>query len=105
VWPAKSQDIPDEDPRFLVAYLPLEFAAEGKIEQDRKASEDLTKYGDRPRRFRNGLGLAIPEKKQIEALRRTIRYLLAIDRVEAKKQQLRLTKDQLDQLKERKRTE
>jgi hypothetical protein len=30
---------------------------------------------------------------------------LAIDRVEAKKQQLRLTKDQLDQLRERKRTE
>jgi hypothetical protein len=30
VWPAKSQDIPHEDPRFLVAYLPLEFAAEDK---------------------------------------------------------------------------
>lgn len=105
VWPAKSQDIPDEDPRFLVAYLPLEFAADGKPEQERQAKECLTKYGDRPRRFRNGLGLAIPEKKQIEALRRAVRYLLAIDRVEAKKQQLRLTKDQLDQLRERKRTE
>ncbi|OPY63949.1 MAG: hypothetical protein A4E57_03692 [Syntrophorhabdaceae bacterium PtaU1.Bin034] len=105
VWPAKSQDIPDEDPRFLTAYLPLEFAADGKSEQDRQAKEYLTKYGDRPRRFRNGLGLAIPEKKQIEALRRAVRYLLAIDRVEAKKQQLRLSKDQLDQLRERKRTE
>jgi hypothetical protein len=105
VWPPKSQDIPDEDPRFLVAYLPLEFASESKTEQERQAREYLTKYGDRPRRFRNGLGLAIPEKKQIEALRRAVRYLLAIDRVENKKQQLRLTKDQLDQLKERKRTE
>lgn len=105
VWPAKSQDIPDEDPRFLVAYLPLEFAAEGKSDQERQAKDYLTKYGDRPRRFRNGLGLAIPEKKQIEALRRAVRFLLAIDRVEAKKQQLRLTKDQLDQLRERKRTE
>lgn len=105
VWPAKSQDIPDEDPRFLVAYLPLEFAAEGRSEQERKALEYLSKYGDRPRRFRNGLGLAIPDKKQIEALRRAVRYLLAIDRVEAKKQQLRLTKDQLEQLRERKRTE
>lgn len=105
VWPAKSQDISDEDPRLLVAYLPLEFAAEGKTEQERQAREYLTKYGDRPRRFRNGLGLAIPERKQIEALRRAVRYLLAIDRVEAKKQQLRLTKDQLDQLRERKRTE
>lgn len=105
VWPAKSQEIPDEDPRFLVAYLPLEFAAESKAEQERRGKEYLAKYGDRPRRFRNGLGLAIPEKKQIEALRRAVRYLLAIERVEAKKQQLRLTKEQLDQLKERKRTE
>jgi len=105
VWPGKSQDIPDEDPRFLVAYLPLEFAGESKAEQERQAKELLSKYGDRPRRFRNGLGLAIPDKKQIEALRRAVRYLLAIERVDAKKQQLRLTKDQLDQLKERKRTE
>ena len=105
VWPGKSQEIPDEDPRFLVAYLPLEFAAEGKAEQERLAKEYLSKYGDRPRRYRNGLGLAIPDKKQIEALRRAVRYLLAIERVEAKKQQLRLTKDQLDQLKERRRTE
>lgn len=105
VWPAKSQDIPDEEPRFLVAYLPLEFAGESTGDQERQAKEFLSKYGDRPRRFRNGLGLAIPDKKQIEALRRAVRYLLAIERVEAKKQQLRLTKDQLDQLKERKRTE
>jgi len=105
VWPEKSQDIPDEDPRFLVAYLPLEFAGESKEEQERQAKEYLTKYGDRPRRFRNGVGLAIPDKKHIEALRRAVRYLLAIERVEAKKLQHRLTKDQLEQLKERKRTE
>jgi len=105
IWPAKSLDIPDEDPRFLVGYLPLEFAGESKSEQERHAKELLSKYGDKPRRYRNGVGLAIPDKKQIEALRRAIRYLLAIERVEAKKQQLRLTKDQLDQLKERKRTE
>ncbi|HXG33905.1 MAG TPA: hypothetical protein VNJ11_11105 [Bryobacteraceae bacterium] len=34
-----------------------------------------------------------------------MRYLLAIERVEGRKQQLRLTKEQLDQLRERKRTE
>ena len=105
VWPENSHIIPDEDPRFLVAYLPLEFASEGPSQQERHAKEYLSTYGDRPRRFRNGLGLAVPEKKQLEALRRAVRYLIAIDRVEAKKQHLRLTKDQLDQLKERKRTE
>lgn len=105
VWPEKSQDIPDGEPRFLVAYLPLEFAGETPAEQERLAKGYLSKYGDRPRRYRNGLGLAIPDKKQIEGLRRAVRYLLAIERVDAKKQQLRLTKDQLDQLRERKRTE
>jgi len=105
VWPERSQDIPDGEPCFLVAYLPLEFAGESMAEQERLAKGLLLNYGDRPRRFRNGLALAIPDRKQIEALRRAVRYLLAIERVEAKKQQLRLTRDQLDQLKERKRTE
>lgn len=105
VWPVKTQDIPDEEPTFLVGYLPLEFAAENKTEQERIAKEFFAKYGDRPRKYRNGIGLAIPEKKQIEALRRAVRYLLAIERVESKKQQLRLSKDQLDQLRERRRTE
>ncbi|MBN2381437.1 ATP-binding protein [bacterium] len=105
VWPARSMDIPDEEPYFLTAYFPLEFAIVNKTDQELQAKEFLTKYGDRPRRFRNGLGLAIPDKKQIEALRRAVRYLLAIDRVEAKKLQLRLTKEQQDQLRERKRTE
>ena len=105
VWPVKTQDIPDEDPTFLIGYLPLELAGESKTEQERLAKEFFAKYGDRPRKYRNGLGLAIPEKKQIEALRRAVRYLLAIERVENKKQQLRLSKDQLDQLRERRRTE
>jgi len=105
VWPAKGQDIPDEDPRFLVAYLPLEFAGENKTDQEKQAKEMLAKCGDRPRRYRNGLGLAVPDKRQIEALRRAVRYLLAIERVEAKKHQFRLSKDQLDQLKERRRTD
>jgi hypothetical protein len=105
VWPVKTQDMPDEDPTFLIGYLPLEFAAESKTEQERLAKEFFAKYGDRPRKYRNGLGLAISEKKQIEALRRAVRYLLAIERVENKKQLLRLSKDQLDQLRERRRTE
>jgi hypothetical protein len=105
VWPERSVDIPDAEPRFLVAYLPLEFASESRAEQERQAKEFLSKFGDKPRRYRNGLGLAIPDKKQIETLRRAVRFLLAVERVESKKQQWRLTKDQLEQLQERKRTE
>jgi hypothetical protein len=105
VWPAKSQDIPDEDPRFLVAYLPLEFAQLAPAEQSSRAKELLEKYGDRPRKYRNGIGVAIPDKQQLEPLRRAVRYQLAVGRVEEKRQQHRLTKDQLDQLRERGRTE
>jgi hypothetical protein len=105
VWPERSLDIPDQQPLFLVAYLPLEFAEESREEQERRARDYFSRCGDKPRRYRNGLGLAIPDKKQIEGLRRAVRYLLAIERVEGRKQQLRLTRDQLDQLNERKRTE
>lgn len=57
------------------------------------------------RQYRNGVALAIPDKKPIEALRRAVRYLMAVERVESKKKQHRLTKEQDDQLKERRKTE
>lgn len=105
VWPSQSIDIPDEEPRFLVAYLPLEFGALSKTEQEQQARELLGKHGSKPRRYKNGVGLVVPDKRQIEALRRAVRYLLAIERVDSRKRQHRLTKDQQDQLKERNRTE
>jgi uncharacterized protein len=105
IWPRKSQDLPDEEPRFLIGYMSLEFAWETKAEQEKRAKEVLVQYGEKPRRYRNGIGLAIPDKKQIASLKRAVRYLMAIERVDARKSQHRLTKDQLDQLKERRRTE
>lgn len=105
VWPAGSHQVPDEEPVFTVAYLPFEFLDLKDGERESRAMEFITKHGDRPRRYRNGLGLAIPERKQIEALRRAARYLIAVDRVEGKRQQHRLGKEQMDQLRERRRTE
>jgi hypothetical protein len=105
VWPARSDAIPDEEPTFLVAYLPIEFAEQNAHEQERQAKEFFEKYGDRPRRYRNGLGLAVPAKAQLEPLRRAVRYLLAIERVEAKKRQLGVTKAQEQELQERRKTE
>ena len=105
VWPVKSQDVPDREPQFVIAYLPLEFASLSSADQDRAARDLLYQYGDKPRTYRNALGLAVPDRKPVEALRRAVRYLLAVERVEANRVQHRLTKDQLDQLKERKRSE
>ncbi len=105
IWPAKSGEIPDKETAFLIAYLPLEFGAETKTEQQRIGKELLEKFGDKPRQFRNGLGLAIPTGDQIEVLRRAVRYLLAIERVKGKGKQLNLTDEQKIQLREREATE
>lgn len=105
VWPAKSHGVPDNEPTFLVAYMPLELASESAVEQDRVAREYFAKCGDRVRNYRNGLGLAVPDKKRIEELRRAVRYLIALERVENKKAQHHLSKEQSDELKERRRTE
>ena len=70
VWPEKSTDVPDKDPAFLIAYLPLEFGAKPKSAQATQALEFFEKYGDKPRQYRNGVGLAVPSADQIEILRR-----------------------------------
>jgi len=61
--------------------------------------EFLTQYGDKP--SKNGLALAIPDKNQIEPLRRAVRYLIAVKHVRVKKKSLNLTEEQPGQLKER----
>jgi hypothetical protein len=105
VWPATAQDLPDREPCFLIGYMPLELAAKAPAQQDDDARSMLSKHGEGPRTYRNGVALAIPDKKPMELLRRAVRYLMAIERVVAKKKQHKLTKDQEDQLKERRRTE
>ncbi|MBI2924950.1 MAG: DUF499 domain-containing protein [Verrucomicrobia bacterium] len=105
IWPTKSGEVPDREPAFIVAYLPLEFRAEPKAEQQRIAKDILEKLGDKPRQFRNGLGLAVPAADQIEVLRRAVRYLLAIERVKSKARQHNLTDEQKGQLRERESTE
>lgn len=105
IWPEKSELIPDREPRFLLAYLPLEFAEKSRDEQERTALALLTQDGAEPRRYRNGLGLAVPERRELEGLRRAAKYLLAIERVRATRSSYKLTREQMEQLKEREDTE
>lgn len=105
VWPEKTTAVPHDDPRFLVAYMSLEFGGKPRSWQETNAKEFFEQYGDRPRKFRNGLALAIPSDDQIEILRRSIRYLLAIEHVRTKAKQLNLTDEQKGQLRERESTE
>jgi hypothetical protein len=103
VWPEKSGYVPDGEPTFLTVYMPLEFAA--MAGQDSEALVFLEHCGDKSRKFRNGLAIAIPSVEQVEVLRRGVRYLLAIDQIKAKAKQLNLTDEQRSQLREREATE
>lgn len=105
VWPEKTADIPDKESSFLVAYLPLEFVGKPRASQETHAKELLGKFGEKPRSFRNGLGLAIPSADQVEILRRAVRYLIAVEQVKAKAKQHNLTDEQKSQLRERESTE
>ncbi|MGD0649737.1 MAG: DUF499 domain-containing protein [Verrucomicrobiia bacterium] len=100
-WPADSSAIPDKDPRFLIAYLPLDFATKPAQEREETALEMIEKCGSSPRKYRNGLALTIPAADQVETLRRETRYLIAVDRVRKNAKKLNLTKEQQDELRER----
>jgi hypothetical protein len=104
IWPKQSADIPDREPRFLLAYLPLDAAMQGDAALRQQALSLLTQHGDRPRVYRNGLGLAVPERSQVEPLRRAMRYVKAIELVRGKKAAFNLTPAQMQQLKEREGT-
>ncbi len=105
VWPGKPSDVPDRDPHFLIVYLPLEFAARPEAERRHEALVLCEKFGNRQREFCNGLGLAVPAADQVETVRRSVRYLLAVERIQGKWREHNLTTAQRSQLKERDATE
>jgi hypothetical protein len=105
VWPEKSIGIDDRDSSFLIAYLPLEFSGMPRAAQELAAKELFEKHGDGLRKYRNGLGLAIPSSDQIEILRRSVRYLMAAEQVKVNSKKLNLTDEQRSQVRERESTE
>jgi Protein of unknown function (DUF499) len=104
VWRAKSADIPDKEPYFLIAYMPLDFGTQARSGREAAAKEIFENSGSGPRKYRNGLGLAVPAAEQIEILRRSVRYLIAIERIRERSKQLNLTDEQKSQLREQEAT-
>ncbi len=76
-----------------------------KNKEEEEAKNLLGMYGDKPRKYRNGLGLAIPTRDQVGILRRAVRYLMAIELIKGKSKQHNLTEAQKGQLREREATE
>ena len=104
VWRAKSGDIPDKEPSFLVAYMPFDFGTQASSGRESAAKDIFETYGNSPRKYRNGLGLAVPAADQVESLRRSVRYLIAIERVRDKSKQHNLTDVQRSQFREQEST-
>ncbi len=105
VWPQRPGDVPDREPHFLLAYLPLDFSARPELERQRVALALCEQSGSRPREFRNGLGLAVPSADQVEILLRSVRYLLAVERIKGQWREHNFTNAQRGQLRERLFTE
>jgi hypothetical protein len=104
VWKAKSGEIPDKEPHFLIAYMPLDFGTQARSGREAAAKEIFENFGGGPRKYRNGLGLAVPAAEHIEILRRSVRYLIAIERIRERSKQLNLTDEQKSQLREQEST-
>jgi hypothetical protein len=93
-----------ESTRIRLAYLSLDFATKPPAEKEALAREFMEKCGNKPRLYKNGLALAIPAADQTESLRRDVRYFIAVDRVSKAAKKHNLTKEQADELRERKST-
>ena len=68
IWPEKPGEVQDRQPIFQIAYLPLEFAGKPKSEQESAGRELFEKHGEKPRLFKNGIGIAVPTADQVEGL-------------------------------------
>ena len=82
----------------------MDFGTQARSGREAAAKEIFESFGSSPRKYRNGLGLAVPAAEQIEILRRSIRYLIAIERIREKSKQLNLTDEQKSQLREQEAT-
>lgn len=105
VWPITAGDIPDRELRFLVGYLPLEFAFKAKGSRLDVARDMFQNCGNRAREFRNAIGLAVPNSGSVDSLQRAVRYLLAIGRVQERWREHNLSLAQKSQIRERYATE
>ena len=63
----------------------------------------IEQCGNGPRRFHNGLTLAVPERRMVVAIQNAVRLILTLELLQGQKAQLQLTPQQEAELAERKR--
>jgi hypothetical protein len=94
IWPRKPEDVEDKVARFRVAYLHPEWERGGV---------DLAQFVTaNQRRYKNAIGLAVPETNAFDRARGSARTSLAISRLIQSKSKHQFTAEQAEELEERK---
>src|SRR5437588_1666586 len=105
VWPKDTHEVRDRLPEFQIVYLPPAWL-DNHPEQE-KQEQGMRQYieqcGNGPRRYHNGLTLAVPERRMVVAIQNAVRLILTLELLQSQKTQLQLTPQQEAELAERKR--
>jgi hypothetical protein len=96
VWPADSAQIRDGVQAFLVAYLPPDWD-----ERQQPLDQLVASCGEAPRRFKNALALALPDRSTFDAARQAARTTLAVESLLSRTSQHNFSPEQTAELKER----
>jgi hypothetical protein len=96
LWPADSGQIRDGIQAFLVAYLPPDWD-----ERQQPLERLVGSCGDGPRKYKNALALALPDRATFDAARQAARTTLAVESLLARASRHNFSPEQTAELKER----
>lgn len=105
VWPKDTYEVKDRLPEFQIVYLPPSWLDHhpDREKQEQGMRQYIEQCGNGPRRFHNGLTLAVPERRMVVAVQNAVRLILTLELLQGQKTQLQLTPQQEAELAERKR--
>ena len=105
VWPKDTYEVKDRLPEFQIVYLPPTWLDNHPDREKQEAGmrQYIEQCGNGPRRFHNGLTLAVPERRMVVAIQNAVRLILTLELLQGQKAQLQLTPQQEAELVERKR--
>jgi hypothetical protein len=99
LWPNDTQDVRDRLAEFQIVYLSPSWldTHSGHERQEQAMQHYIEQYGTSPRRYRNGLALAIPDRRMVEAARNAVRLILTLELVQSQSTQRQLTPQNSEQ--------
>lgn len=105
IWPNDTHEVRDRLPEFQIVYLSPAWldTHPDREKQEQGMRRYVEQCGNGPRRYRNGLVLAVPDHRMVEATRNAMRLILTLELLQNQSQQRQLTQQQNAELAERKR--